>query len=631
MKAIKKVITLLTSFLIIGNVCLAQVSNILLPVSESLKKNAHSVKREETIVFEIKAADKAYYNIHKLVTVLDESAKSELYFIEYTDKFHSLEEVKIVLFNNAGKEIKKYSKSDLVSFNAGEGLVSDGKVYLLDIPNSSYPVHVQMDYEIKYSGLLQYPSYRVQSINQSVEKSSFTVITPTNLDIRYKERNIHISPTISTDNKRKTYLWSTQNMNALRYEEGSVSYDSYYPGIIIAPNKFELDGYEGDMTSWQKFGEWYGSLSKKAMDLSPERKLFFQELVKGASDDRSKAAIIYKYLQQNCRYVLITLGIGGFKPFEASFVDKNKYGDCKALSNYTQACLAAIGIKSHQALINAEYNKEPVDPAFPANAFNHVILCVPLDKDSAWLECTSNTNEFAVLGSFTENRNALLITENGGKLVATPKSMARNNLFNTYCTVTLREDGSGNAKVKLLTKGEYKYPDLLTEKKDDQKNYLVNQLGFLQPDDFLISQKEQTSDEYLIELELEKIPAFSAGTKQFLSPRIYKIFQTVLPTSLNRTQDYYFHNPFIKNDTTVYLLPEGYTMEALPETKELNFEYGSFVSKYSYNKDKNELTTFAHLELNNYKIPVAAYANTKIFFDNVLAEYNSKIVIKKKD
>ena len=612
--------------------CTAQLSiSTLLPLDETLKKNAHSVKREEMIVFEIKALDKAYYKVHKLVTVLDESAKNELYFIEYADKFHSLEEASIILYNASGDRIKKYNKKDMTSFNAGEGLVSDGKIYLLDVPTNSYPVHIQMDYEVKYNGLLQYPSFKVQSIGQSVEKSTFTVIVPADLDIRYKERNIAIPAVIKNDDHKKIYSWSTQNMSALRYEEGSVSYESYCPQIIIAPNKFELDGYAGDMTSWEKFGEWYALLSKDAINLTQERKVFFQLLVKNASNDKEKAAIIYKYLQQNCRYVLITLGIGGFKPFDASFVDKKKYGDCKALSNYTQACLDAVGIKSYQALINAEYNKEPVDPNFPANGFNHVILFVPLDKDSVWLECTSNTNEFGVLGSFTENRNALLITEKGGKLVATPKSIASNNFFSTYCIITLREDGSGTALIKLQTKGEYKKPFLLTEKKDDQKNYLVNQLGFLQPDDFLLTEKDPANSEYSIEMELAKIPAFTTGNKEFLNPRIYKMWQAALPDNNSRTQDFYFRNPFIKDDTTVYRLPAQYRLEALPEARELSFDYGKFSAKYSYNKEKNELLTFAHLELTNYKIPAAGYKKAKIFFDNVLAEYNTKIVIKKND
>lgn len=628
----KKYILILTVLLFANSLIYSQLPvSALLPVAENLRQHANSIKREEDIIFEIKAHDKAYYKVHKLVTVLNESAKDELQFDSYADKFHSLEEATIILYDSYGKVIKKYNKKDLIFYSYGEELVSDGKYYFLNIPASNYPVHVQIDYEIKFNGLLSYPAYRVQSINQSVIKSTFTVSVPASLDIRYKERGFQIAPAITNEDSKKIYKWTANEMKALKYEDGSVSYESYFPGIILAPNKFELDGYDGDMTSWEKFGFWYGSLSKEAINLSSERKAYFREMVKNASDDREKASIIYKYLQQNCRYVLITLGIGGFKPFEASFVDKKKYGDCKALSNYTQACLDAVGIKSYQALINAAYNKEPVDPSFPANSFNHVILCVPLAKDSVWLECTSNTNEFGVLGSSTENRNALLITGDGGKLVATPRSIAANNQFKTNCTITLREDGSGNVKVNLLTKGEYNNPFLMSEKKDEQKDYLVNTLGFLQPDDFLFTEDKTGNASTQVEMEIDKIPAFTAGNKLFLNPRIYKIWKSVLPNTEIRTQDYYFNSPFIKTDTTIYNLPAGYSLEALPETKELEFAYGNFTARYAYDQKKNQMITTARLELKQHKIPSADYKKTKIFFDEVLSEFNTKIVIRKNE
>ena len=78
------------------------------------------------------------------------------------------------------------------------------------------------------------------------------------------------------------------------------------------------------------------------------------------------------------RYVNIKLGIGGLKPLPATFVDQKKYGDCKALSNYMNALLKAVGIKSYYAIINAGANEEPATPSFPGDNFDHIILCVPL-------------------------------------------------------------------------------------------------------------------------------------------------------------------------------------------------------------------------------------------------------------
>jgi hypothetical protein len=356
---------------------------------------------------------------------------------------------------------------------AGEGLVPDGKVHYLKINPTAYPISLQTDYTLKFNGLCHYPSYEIQQPAQSIEKAHFTVRMPSEMELRYKLQNCTLAPTISQEGKNKIYEWDFNLLPAVKYEEGSVSRESRYPKIIVAPSKFELEGYEGDMTSWQSFGKWYGDLSKKALDLPAPRQVELNEMVKNAANEKEKIKIIYQYLQKNFRYVSIQLGIGGYKPFAASFVDEKKYGDCKALSNYTQACLAAIGIKSYQALINAEYNKEPVDPTFTNNNFNHVILCVPLTNDTIWLECTSNTNDFGVLGNFTENRNALLITEAGGKLVPTPRSNAKDNTFNCVSTINLQEDGSGKATIQIQCNGEYKQDMMhyISNEKKTTKNY----------------------------------------------------------------------------------------------------------------------------------------------------------------
>ncbi len=602
-------------------------------IPAELKKNAHSIKRDEVIEFEVRSTDKAYYNVHKVITILDEAGKDELLFYEFSDKFQSLEEVAIEVLDGMGVSKRKYSKSDLTKQSTGEGLVPDGKVYFITVPVTNFPVSLIIDYKIRYNGLLNYPNYEVQLPSQAVENSSFVAKVSTDLGLRYKPKNTSLAPVMGTDGKLKTYTWAVKNLPALENEEGTVSRESRYPEILLAPNKFELDGNEGDMSTWKNFGYWYGNLGKSAFNLPDERKVFFQSMVKNAANDKEKAKIIYEYLQNNFRYVSIQLGIGGFKPFDADFVDKKKYGDCKALSNYTQACLSAVGIKSYQALINASYNKEPVDPEFPHNSFNHVIVCIPMPKDSVWLECTSTTNDFAVLGSFTENRNALLITEDGGKLVPTPRSRSSENTFSSHAAVVLQEDGSGTANVSLQTTGEYRQDfiqDIFNETKDEQKKFVVNRLGFIQPDEFEIKyDKNNRNAATILVMKIEKIPEFTAGSKMFLNPRIYKLWGYALPKAENRTLDFYFQHPLIKTDTTVYTLPDGFVLETLPKARNLKFEYGTFYTTYQYNEKQKTITTTAKLVLNEYKIPVAKFLETKKFFNDVLEEYTEKIIIKK--
>lgn len=70
----------------------------------------------------------------------------------------------------------------------------------------------------------------------------------------------------------------------------------------------------------------------------------------------------------------------------------------------------------------------------------------------------------------------------------------------------------------------------MSEKKDEQKDYLVNTLGFLQPDDFLFTEDKTGNASSQVEMEIDKIPAFTAGDKLFLNPRIYKIWKSFYPT-----------------------------------------------------------------------------------------------------
>src|SRR5213076_654770 len=121
-------------------------------------------------------------------------------------------------------------------------------------------------------------------------------------------------------------------------------------------DQFSFYGSQGNLSSWKSLGEWLNGLYNGQDELPEERKAFQANLVKDAPGDREKVRLIYKYMQENFRYVSIQLGIGGLKPFPATFTDQKKYGDCKGLSNYMKASLKAVGIKSYVAIINSQYN-----------------------------------------------------------------------------------------------------------------------------------------------------------------------------------------------------------------------------------------------------------------------------------
>lgn len=123
------------------------------------------------------------------------------------------------------------------------------------------------------------------------------------------------------------------------------------------------------------------------------------------------------------------MGLAGWQPQFADQVFKNRYGDCKDLSTYMVSMLNVVNIKSYPALALTR-NKGVVDSEQPSNQFNHCIVCVPLDNDTLWLECTSTYNDLGDVPSTIEDINALVIGDQKGRLVRTPqKSLIKIKWF----------------------------------------------------------------------------------------------------------------------------------------------------------------------------------------------------------
>ncbi len=603
-------------------------------VPEAIRTNADVITHLKNIEFEVEDLDKARLSTHKIFTVTNSEGNYALLFNVYTSKYTSLDDAEIKVFDANGKQTARYKKKEMSTVATGEGLIEDGYVTYYRITPSSYPITVEIKYDIKIKGTLNIPDYRFIAAKESVVESNFTATVPMGIPLRYKPAHTSIQPVINENGKYRTYKWTVKNLPPIEYEEGSASGSDKYPHIKLVSEKFSHYGIPGEFTSWKSFGSWIKNLYQGLDVLPPDRQQFFASLVQNSANNTEKIKRIYNYLQQNFRYVSIQLGIGGLKPFSAEFTDKKKYGDCKALSNYMKAALGAVGIKSHVAIINAEYDGEPADPGFPANYFNHVILCVPGQKDSIWLECTSSTNEFGELGTFTENRNALLITDDGGVLVPTPKSHSSANILSTVTSVKLLDDLSAETETLFTAKGEYKewMDDILKEKRDDQKESIVLSLGFKQPDDFVFSKKESPGGNTTkLEMAISKLPEFNSGNKLFINPHLYRIWPKALPKFEKRKQDYYFRYPFQKSDTTIFKLSEGSKPDVLPKEKELSCAYASYKAKCWYNEKENSIYSAVMLVLKQHKIPPAGYIEVKNFFDSVMQNESQKIVVLKPD
>jgi hypothetical protein len=604
-------------------------------IKKEMKENANTVVRYHRTEIEVAGPDKGIMKVREVLTILNAKGEDELLFLQYTDKFIILEDAELKLYDANGKLVERHKKKDLSSNSAGSGLVEDGKVYYLRLSAAAYPVTVEKEYLVRFRGIYKLPQFYFSQPYQSVENASLVLKHPASLKINHKPYNFSKLPKHTLNGDDEIWQWESGAIPSSIHESSAGDWRYKVPSINFNLSKFEYDGYAGDMSSWKNLGLWYNYLVGNTNRLSPRYQEEIRQRVSGAADEREKIRILYQHLQKNFRYVSIQLGIGGFKPFPADFVHEKKYGDCKGLSNYMEACLAALGIKSHNAWIKSGDNEIMLDPDFPHDGFDHQILLVPLGRDSIWLECTSNYNDFGHLGSFTENRYALVMTEQGGKLVKTPRSQAVANTLLSMTRVAMNEEGNAEIISSMAVTGEFKYLmiNLSRISADKQKTYLIEHFGMNQPDEFNIRFHDSTDGGYYAKsaIFLEKLHDFKAGSKFFLKPRIFRNWTDRLPDTEKRQFDYFIEHPFIHTDTTIYELPAGFTVETFPKNRSFRIDQASYESKYWFDKNTSKLFSVARLEVDDQRIPAEKYTEAKKFFDMVLEDGNQKMILLKPD
>ncbi|MES2278559.1 MAG: DUF3857 and transglutaminase domain-containing protein [Bacteroidota bacterium] len=606
-------------------------------IPDSLKTDANAVVRYTMDEITVKNPGREVLKHHSITTVLNEKGDDvgEMVLF-YNRKYDTYTDIEVKIYSATGQVLKKYHKSDMYDRSASndETIVTDDRILMLQHAIPSYPTTIEITYEEDISSFTSLGSWMIRPKDEvAVQTASCKVLVNPAVGFRYQPVNIAANPEKGTQGDLETYTWQVKNLKAMKPEENVLSWQLEQK-ISFATNNFEYYGMPGTFDTWQNFGKWINKLNADVNTLSPERAAQIKKMTDTIKTDKDKVRFLYQYLQHNMRYVSVQLGIGGLKPFPATFVDQKKYGDCKALSNYMCALLKAVNIPSCYAIINAGTNEKPADPKFPENVFNHVILCVPLKGDTTWLECTSTTQPFGKLGTFTENRNALLINEDGGKLVSTPKSTIQDNVFDSYAHVALNPNGSAKAQLKFVSTGEYRsmYVGLESGKLDEQKSYLIRYLNLKQPIafDFKLAPDKDGTKEVNIDLEYDRFFDLAVGDKQFYRPIVFDLWRLTLPELEKRKMDYYFDHPMQKSCETTIDLPMGFEMESLPADVKLKFTYGNYEASYLYDKVKNQVTTKVKFNLDKQVVPAAKYTEMQQYMDDIAKAQNKKLVIKRK-
>ncbi|HCY76913.1 MAG TPA: hypothetical protein DHV28_13410 [Ignavibacteriales bacterium] len=631
-----KIIIILFLSIIQVNICLAQKNSS--ENFDSLLQESDAVILEDNFEIEVPDNYTAEYIVSRKILIKNSKADNFCRVVVFESEFQEIEELEASLTNKNGKIIKELESDDIKEADySADAFYSGTRYKYFELHHFNYPFIFEYQYKVTLRTLMLWPDWLPQKNIPTINSTYKLIINP-NVKFKYYIRGIDIKPVLKSESSFDVYDWKLENIPATLEEDYISPEDEIQKAVYFVAQKFYTDDYEGSTDSWDDYSDWYRSLTLNRYNLSFDAQEEVFRLIKDVPEPKEKIRILYKYLQKKNRYVAIEMGLAGWQPQSAEQVYLNHYGDCKDLSTYMVAILKVAGIKSYPALALTR-DKGIVYLEQPSNQFNHVIVFVPLDNDTVWLECTSAYNDMGDLPSSIEEINTLVIGEYKGELIKTPQKKSYQNKW----TSTIKGSfwGAGDLKFEavIYTSGNQKIylrNNLVrSNSKDDilfMNDVLSRNYSNLSISDFNSEESEKVeTEDYIIRLTgmySRFVPQMN--DRIFVNPGIFnRKSERDLPKEEISKRKYpvYFKYPFKDIDTVVIALPLGYTMESKPQNHSIEKSFASYSTEFEL-RDKDLVYVRTFEQIKNH-IPLNEYPEFYNFMKQVIEFDKAKFVLKR--
>jgi len=527
---------------------------------------------------------------------------------------------------NRLRELKSSEFKDCNDFSYS-AFYQDDRVKTFQVKHNSYP------YRACYTVTYTEPQYQwitywkpLKNNEYSTREGRLYVTLPKDYAVKTFVENVsEVRSDTLTDKIVTTFL--VKGDHAVSKIAENVLFDLNKHRVFVVPLQFKL-GVNGSSESWNTFGDWVATLNKgmTALPIPEEQKVSM--LVDGLTDTTQIVKTLYQYMQDYTRYINVSIGIGGWKTYPASYVSQNKYGDCKALTNFMKALLEVKGIKSYFVLVNAGSYTEKVLEELPCSQFNHIILAVPIGKDTVWLENTDKLKPFGHVGTFTQNRKALWVDGERSHLVSMPSLNKEDVLCFRKMNVSFNQNGDAAMFANLTYRG-YSYERLkgftnyLAEKDRDQNIDDYIPFGGYELKDWKIveASRDSSTIDFRMNLTFPSLARMMENECYIKTFSIPQGFDFPTPAKMPITLNW----PVCNVDSIIYTIPSGYKIKSLPEPVCFSSESGAYVSRSSLSN--NTIRVFKKLEVNSGKYSPEEYGTLFAFLKKVKDSNLSNLII----
>jgi hypothetical protein len=239
------------------------------------------------------------------------------------------------------------------------------------------------------------------------------------------------------------------------------------------------------------------------------------------------------------------------------------------------------------------------------------------------------------MGSFTGDRKAILIDEDGGHIVRTPVYAAADNLQLRIVNAVIDGEGNLDAQVNTRFTGiqqELPHALIYDVSKDERDKYLNRTLNLptYQVDKSKYDEEKGTLPAVKEYLHVTSTAYASVtGRRLFIAPNLFNKTGTRYSADSVRKYDIVYNHAFRDIDSIAITIPAGYTPEAMPQNIKLDSRFGKYAFTVKVEGDKIYYTRVQEKSRGRY--PAADYAELVKFQDQIYKADRTRIVLVKKE
>lgn len=375
-----------------------------------------------------------------------------------------------------------------------------------------------------------------------------------------------------------------------------------------------------------------------------------KELTAGKKDKLAQIQALTDYVQHEIRYAAIEIGIGGWQPHAAGDVLAHQYGDCKDKATLLSTMLSDIGVESYNVTINSQ--RGVTDPNFPENHFDHAITAIRLPDDvpDTVLYAVVNdpklgrllffdpTDSYVPLGYLpTDEQDSygLVFGPQGSVLIHTPTLPPATNRLLRTAQITVGPTGNLIGEFHELRWGwpaEVERAEFMETNTADRPKIVENFLGHSLDSFTLTNARIGNLDQYDQNLTLDyqvvvNNYAKTAGDLLILRPRVLGEKGSSILAGKDRKYPIEFNGATRQDDIFDFTLPDGYTVDELPDPVKAECPYGKYQSHVEL---KGKTLEYSRTyEIDDIVVPTSKLPEVRDFFREIAADERSSIVLKK--